>query len=283
MSSLNKGKEMRDPLNSFQPPEFKLSSMVVGWDSDIGKLGEAVTNFLRDKLDGQLFHEIEPGDYFPLVSVSIEDDMVQFPESKFYYCSRPNLVIFISAQPVFEHYQFLSQVLDVAQKYCCLKEIYSIGGIASLNTHSVPRQIFGAFNSLEVKEGLSSFDICNDLDFETPVGQKPTLNSYLLWTARRRNLTAIDLSIPVPFYFSYLDDYSAQKKILEFFNRRFQIEIDLSEFDEAIKLQNKKLDNLLYIYPEIQEYLTRLESNLRLSEDENSKMTKVIEEYLKSS
>lgn len=272
---------MRDPLKYFRKPEFKFSTMVVGWGSDIGKLGDAVTGFLKDKLHGQLFYEIEPDDYFPLGSVSIEDDLVQFPESKFYFCPRADLVIFSSSQPVFESYQFLSQVLDVAQKYCNIKELYAVGGVMSSNTHSIPRQIFGSFSSSEVKRELKLYDINNDLDYETPVGQKPTLNSYLLWAARKRNLAAIDLSVPVPFYYFSLDDYSAQKKILEFFNYRFHFELDLSEYDTAMKRQSQKLEDLLYSYPEIKDYFTRLESNLRLSEDENLRMVKVIADHLK--
>ncbi len=50
---------------------------------------------------------------------------------------------------------------------------------------------------------------------------------------------------------------------------------------KRLKRQNKKLNELLYIYPEINDYFMRLESNLHLSEEENLKMVKMIEEYLK--
>ena len=108
------------------------------------------------------------------------------------------------------------------------------------------------------------------------------MNSYLLWIARKRNLSCIDLSVPVPFYFAGVDDYTAQKKILEFFNLRFHVEIDLSEYDEAINRQSKKLDDMLYIYPEVKDFIKRLERNLRLSEDENLRMAKVVEGFLRS-
>ncbi len=273
---------MKEPLKLYRQLELNHSTMVVGWGSDMGRLGEAVTSCLINKLNGQLFYEIEPSDYFPLGSVTIEDDLVQFPESKFYLCSKNNLVIFISAQPTFELYKFLYQILDVAQNYCNVSEIYSIEGMPSLNTHTVPRQIFGSFNSTEVKEKLVSYDVYRDLDYETPPGQKPTLNSYLLWATRKRNLAGIDLSIPIPFYFVNLDDFKAQKKILEFFNQRFKIGIDLSDFDQAIIRQNTRLNEVLYNYPELNDYMARLESNLRLSEEENLKMVKIIEDYLKA-
>jgi proteasome assembly chaperone (PAC2) family protein len=146
---------MTDPLEFMAHPEFQCSSMVVGWEGDVGKLGESITDYLIKKLDGQLFYEIDPAEYFSLGGVTIEDDLVQFPESQFYICPKYNLVIFKSSPPTFEIYKFFKQILDIAEKYCKVREIYSIGGIVSLNPHTVPRQLLGTFSSKRIKEELS--------------------------------------------------------------------------------------------------------------------------------
>jgi len=171
---------MRDPLKFKAKPEFEFSSMVVGWGSDAGKLGEGVTDYLIKKLDGRLVYEIDPTEYFSLGGVTIEDDMVQFPESQFYACPGYNMVIFKSTPPSFELYKFFKQLLDIAEQRFKVREIYSIGGIVSLYTHSMPRQLLGTFSSTEVKEELNYIDIDSDLNYESPMGQKPTLNTYLL-------------------------------------------------------------------------------------------------------
>ena len=72
----------RKSLRIYRTPEFKTPSLVVGWSQDIGKLGPKVIDFLNKKLGAQGFCEIELSDFFPLGGVAIEDNIVQFPESK---------------------------------------------------------------------------------------------------------------------------------------------------------------------------------------------------------
>ncbi len=273
---------MNDPLKFMRQSEFRHTSMIVGWGADAGKLGEAVTDYLIKKLGGRLFHEIDPTEYYPLGGVTIEDDMVQFPESQFYVCSEWNLVIFKSTPPNFELYNFFKQILDIAERYCKVKDVYAVGGIVSFGPHTIPRQILGTFSTAGVKEGLGSVDIDSDLDYETPVGQKPTLNTYLLWAVRNRKISGINLWVPVPFYLISLDDPEAQKLVLEYFNRRFGFGFDLTEFDEAIRRQNEQINEAREIYPELDDYFGKLEGGFQLTEDEKMKLVKLVEEHLKA-
>jgi proteasome assembly chaperone (PAC2) family protein len=96
-------------------------------------------------------------------------------------------------------------------------------------------------------------------------------------------LAGVGLWVPVPFYLVALDDPKAQKKLMEYLNRRFKFEIDLKDFDASIIDQNRKINEIRNLNPEIDTYLTRIESNLNLSEDENIKLVSQVEEYLKQS
>lgn len=272
---------MTNSLKYQWKPEFAYSSLVVGWSGDAGNLGDAVANYLINNLSGRAFYEIDPADYFQLGGVTIENDMVQFPESKFYACPQHNLVIFKSTPPSYEYYQFFNHVLDIAEHRCNVKHIYTIGSMVSLNPHTVPRQILGTFSTVEAKIDLTSYDIDSSISYETTPGQKPALNSFFLWSSRKRNLVGVDLWVPVPFYLMSLPDPKSQKIILEFFDRRFQIGFDLREFDEEIIKQNRMINEVRNIYPDIDDCLERLENNITLSEDENMKLIKMIEEYIK--
>jgi proteasome assembly chaperone (PAC2) family protein len=257
------------------------ASLIVGWGGDTGKLGETIADYLIKKLEGHLFYEIDPEDFFPLGGITIEDDLVQFPESQFFVCPSYNLVIFKSATPSFEFYRYFTQMLDVAERYCKIREVLAIGGMVSLTSHTLPRQLLGTFNSEELKNEISVYDIDCDSSYETPPGQKPTLNSFLLWVSKRRSLAGMGLWVPVPFYLMSVDDPKAQKKIMEFLNQRFRWEIDLREFDDNIKDQDQRINEVRNLYPEIDTYFSRLEGNLPLSEDENLKLVKQVETYLK--
>ncbi|MDD5039285.1 MAG: PAC2 family protein [Dehalococcoidales bacterium] len=271
---------MSEHLKFSGQPELHRSSLVVGWSEDGSKLGTRVINYLNKKLGGQSFCEIEPVDFFPLGGVTIEDDIAQFPESKFYVCPGHDLVVFKSNPPRGEWYKFLNLVLDVAENYCHVKELHTFGAMVSLAAHTTPRELLCTFNSPEIKSDLSPYGLGRDWDFETPPGQRPTLNSFLLWAARRRNIPAVNLWVPIPFYLSTVADPKAQKKILEFLNQRLSLELDFNELNEEISWQSQKIARVRNDFPDINESINRLESNLMLSEEENAKLIRQIEASL---
>jgi proteasome assembly chaperone (PAC2) family protein len=264
-------------------PEFSTPAMVVGWTMDAGRLGSRVTDYLVSKLGGQAFCEIEPVDFFPLSGVTIVDDIVYFPESKFYACPERNLVVFQSTPPSYEWYRFLNLILDVAQDYCHVREIYNIGSMVALGAHTAPRQFFGTINSKEMKKELNSYSLAREVDYETPPGGKPTLNSYFLWTAKRRHIPAANLWVPVPFYLVSAEDPAAYYSILSFFDDRLGLGLDLTDLEEQARLQNEKIDQVRAAQPEVDRIIRKLEHGLRLEEGEGEKLAQEVGDFLRES
>lgn len=269
------------PFKIYGKPELESSFLVVAWSEDAGKLGTKVTNYLNEKLGGKEFGEIEPADFFPLGGVSVEDDVAQLPESKFYWCPEKNLVILKSNRPRSEWHQFLNLVLDVAEHYCRAKELYTIGGMVSLAAHTFPRELLAVANSPEMREILSQYDLARDMDYETPPGQRPTLNSFLLWVAKRRKVAAASLWVPIPFYLVAAEDSEAWRKTVEFLDRRFGLGIDFRDIDEDVARQNERIAELRSRSSEVDSYIRKLESNLGLTQEENEKLVKEVEELLR--
>jgi proteasome assembly chaperone (PAC2) family protein len=272
---------MNDLYKVSGQPELQSPSLVVGWSTDAGKLGSRVTDYLNKKLGSQDLGEIDPTEFFSLGGVTIEDDLIQFPESKFYSCPQNDLLIFKGNPPSYEWFKFINLILDAAGHYGAVKELYIIGGMVSLGAHTVPRELLAIFNSLELKQALSQYNLGRNMDYQTPPGQRPTLNSFLLWVARQRNIPGVSLWVPIPFYLVALEDPKAQKKLLEFFDQRFGLQVDFQDIDQEIRKQNEKIAQVRTLSPEIDEYISKLESNLRLSEKENEKLVKQIEEFLR--
>ncbi len=272
---------MKDPLKVSWQPQLQSPSLVVGWSGDAGELGAKVTDYLNRKLGGQSFCEIEPVEFFSLGGVTIQNDLVQFPESKFYACPKNDLLVFKSAPPSHEWYKFLNLILDIAENYCHVKELYTIGGMVSLGAHTAPRELLGTVNSPELKEALSHYNLAMGLYYETPPSQSPTLNSFLLWAAKRRNIPGVSLWVPIPFYLVAADDPKAQRRVLEFFNQRFDLGIDFSDLEEEIRHQNQVIAEVRNSFSDIDESIRKLESNLRLSEEESQRLVREIEKFLR--
>ncbi|OGO59955.1 MAG: hypothetical protein A2Z36_00100 [Chloroflexi bacterium RBG_19FT_COMBO_48_23] len=265
----------------FAKPKLESSSLVVAWNQDVGKVGPGVVGYLNRKLEGREFAEINPEGFFSLGGVSVEEDIAQFPESKFYWYPEKSLVIFKSDIPQYEWYGFLSLVLDIAEKYCKVKEIYTVGGMVSTAAHTTPRMLLSVANSAEMKMMLGHYELVSDMDYETQDGQRPTFSSFLLWAAKRRNIVGASLWVTLPFYLLAVADPQACKKLAEFFNGRLELGIDFSDIDEEIVSQNKEIAQVRNKFPELDDYISKLEGNVSLNVNESEKLVREIEEWLR--
>jgi proteasome assembly chaperone (PAC2) family protein len=269
-----------EPLQFSAQPKLRKPTLVIGWESDTAQLGARVTDYLIKNLNMQAFCDINPVEFFPLGGVAIENDIVQFPQSTFYACHEHNLIIFRSAIPRYEWYKFLNLIIDVAQEYYHVKEMYAVGGMVTLMPHTVSRDSWATFNSPQIKKALSPYQLSREMDFETPPGSRPTLNSYLLWIAKTRDLPAVNLWIPVPFYLMSNDDPGSHKKALEFIDNRLDLHLDFKDIDASIKQQNEKLERLRKSATEIDESIRKLENEQPISEEERENLVKAIDDCL---
>ena len=267
----------------FTRPKFDSSTVVVVWNQDVGRLGPKVADYLTGQLDGQELGEISPEGFFSLSGITVEDDIAQFPESKFYRCQNEDFVIFRSDIPRFDWYGFINLVLDIAEKYFKVKHIYTVGGMVLPSAHTTPRTLLSVVNSAEMKRMFGLYDVVHDMDYETREDQRPTFSSYLLWAAKMRDIPGACLWVPVPFYLMTVEDPQACKKVLEFFNRHLELNIDFADIDKEVAEQNKKIAQARSQFPELDGYITKLESNLGLTADEGEKLVKEMDELLRSS
>lgn len=272
---------MIELVQNISQPRFNNPALVVCWESDAGQLGEKLTEYLKRELNGEEFCRINPEDFFPLSGVAIEKDVVLFPESTFYAFPDRDIVILYSAIPRYEWFKFFNLVIDVALETCHARELYTIGGMVTLSAHTAPRDFWATFNSPQIKRSLESYQISREMEYETPPGGRPTLNSFLLWAAQQRGLHGATLWVPVPFYLAGNDDPSAQKKIMEFLDNRLNLRLNFARIDVEIMRQEERLARLRQEKPEIDRTLQKLEDNLALSETEHETLVKEIEEYLK--
>jgi len=265
----------KDLLRFSKTPKLQRPSLIAGWSKDAGKLGRKVIDFLNEKLASEQFCQIRPTGFFPLGGVEVENDVVQFPESTFYFCGRKDLIIFKTSEPQYEWYKFLNSVLDVAEMFNT-RILYTIGGTISLISHTSPRRIFTVFNQPELKKMFQDFGLV-DMDY----AGEPALSSCLLCAAKKRNIPGVSLWAEIPFYLARLEDPAAWKRVLEFFYQKFSLDIDLEEISQKIKTQNEEIYKLRRRSPVIDKYLSQLEGGFTLNEKEQERLAKEVYQSLK--
>jgi proteasome assembly chaperone (PAC2) family protein len=234
-----------------------------------------VIEYLNKKIKSKSFCEIEPVSFFSLGGVAIENNTAQFPESKLYCSERNDLVIFKGSEPRFERYRFLNAILDVAEHYCKVKELFTISSTVAPIAHTSSRRILTIFNQQQLQQKLQGYGL-EDMNWEGP----PAISSYLLWIAQRRGIPGVSLWPEIPFYLAAGEDFQAIKLTLSFLDKRFNLALDLRELDERISDQNIKIDQLREEDSEIDKYIGMLESELSLSEAEQVELTMKVTDLL---
>jgi len=262
-------------------PEISSSVMVIGWSEDTGKLGQITTDYLIKKLMCTELGEIKSLDFFPSPGVPSDDDVSHIPKSKFYYCQEKDLIIFKSWPPKFGWYRFMDAVLDLAE-YWHTKELYTISGMATSCAYTAPRDLLVSVNSPELKRTLSENNPLMNVINKTSSGQKPTLNSFLLWYAKRRSIVSADLCVMMPYYLTSINDAQSCKKPTELLDVRLNLGIDFRDLDEEISRQNEIIAQLRIHLPEIDSCIRKLESKMGLTSEENEELVREIRKSFRS-
>ena len=264
----------------YEVPRLQNPCLIVGWNQDVAGLGSKILEFLIKKLHAREFARINPAGFFSLAGVPVEENVIQFPQSKFYFCEENDLLIFHSDGPSQSHYEFLTMLLDVAGQSRAVQEMYTIGGIISLMPHTSPRTLSSVVNKQQLKQSLAEYGVHTNLEYETPVGARPTLSSFLLWMAQKRSIIGANLWVNIPFYLAALEDALACKQVLLFFNRRFNLGIDFADLDRETEQQNSLIAQLKEKDSEVHKNITMLERGIMLSEKESEALATKVAEFL---
>lgn len=270
----------KEPLRIDRDAVPDAAALIVGWTEDAARMGTGIIDYLSDRLGGEKFAEIEPEEFFPLGGVAVEADVARFPESRFYSCDEKGLVLLKSNPPRSEWFRFLNLVLDVADR-CRVREVYTVGAMVYMGAHTFPRELLALANSPGMKDLMAEHGLARDIDYESPPGQRPTLNSFLLWAARRRNIAAASLWVPVPFYLVGARDALAWQKVIEFLDERFDLGIDFTDIDEEAAAQETRMTELRTGSPDIDGYIRKLESGQGLTQEESEKLVGEVEDFLR--
>ena len=256
-------------------PKLENASLIVGWQRDAGGVATRVIDYMIESIKGEIFCEIEPVGFFQLGGIDIENDVAQFSGNIFLAGQMSNIILFIGNEPQFNHYKFLNVILDVAQHHCRIKELYTISSTVSSMPFNSPRKILAVYNAEELQKSLRNGELV-DMTWEGP----PALNSFLLFTAKMRHIPGVSLWPEIPFYLATVDDYRAQKVVLEFLNRRFNMNIGLGTLDEAIARQSREMLKLRKQDHEVDHYMRLIEENVSLSQEDSLDLANKVSQFL---
>ena len=124
-------------------------------------------------------------------------------------------------------------------------------------------------------------DIDTGMDYETSEGQRPTMNSFFMWMAKKRDIPSVSFWIPVPFYFAGVDDPQGWLQILESLDHQLELGLDFADLDKLVAGQEAKINRARTDNTELDDLFKRMETGQVLTPEENEKIVTDIEEILK--
>ncbi len=264
-----------DKVRFLRKPKFHQPRLLVGWEPDAGALGAGIITYLRQELKVEEFCRLSPLGYFPLGAVSIENDVVEFPTPTLYFSEKSNLILFHSTQPAQAQYEFLSLLLDLAEEFK-VRRIYTVGGLVSRIGHLERRRVLAVFNRPELREELSY----HSLSFVSYHGST-SMNGFLLWLAKRRDLRAVSLWGEVPFYLANREDPRMMEVMLKSLCQVLDLQVDLSRCRQRAEEQERRIAEIRRQSPRIDDYLEKVEKGLELTEEESLTLVREMEDLLR--
>jgi len=187
---------------------------------------------------------------------------LKFPGNHFYYVKNPlfhNLILFQGTEPHLRWNIFADLVLDLAEKFD-VHQIFTIGGTYDYIPHTYPPMVSALFNHEELKEKVIELGL-GLTEYSGPI----SIHTFILETAKKRGLKAVSLWGHAPQYLQTRNVKVACSVLRKLLNW-IEIEIDLSELENASHYFEEQVNHLVEQDPKLQEIISKLEEVYKRSE-----------------
>jgi proteasome assembly chaperone (PAC2) family protein len=200
----------------------------------MGHVGILAASYLRVKLNGQPYAEIDATPYFLPDAIEVQDGIGTIPpppRQTVYYIAEPPLLIFegeaqIAGEPGI---RIASELLDIAQT-AGVRTVFTGAAFATAMSYRQPAKVFGVATEATLRQRFINLGI-------EPLreGRISGLNGLLLGLAKSRALPAASFLATMPQYAIEAPNPKASKAIIEVFCKILNTTIDYTELDERIQ------------------------------------------------
>jgi len=238
-------KYWEEVIKIYKEPKLTNPSLVAAWPG-IANVALEAASYLRKELKAERFAEIEPLPFFDPSGVLIKDNLIQppsFPRSEFYHWKRGeakgDLIIFLGeAQPTSQSYELANKVLDLAQKFG-VRWVYTFAAALIPNFTDKPR-VWAAVTDSELLSELEGHGLDLKGDFFVA-----GMNGLLLSVAKERDMKGICLLGETPRFLGEVSNPAASQAVLQVLTKLLNIEIDMSELEEAASQARQELERIV--------------------------------------
>ena len=217
-------------------------TLLAGWPG-MGNVGVGAINYMRRQLGAKPFADIDMTEFFCHEEVVVEDSIAKLPEipsHTFYHVPDRDLIIFESEAQVAGQggITLMNRVLDVAEQLD-VQAIYTAAALAVPMRHTEDVQVFGISNRETLRDELIPHGV-----EVLKQGQISGLNGLLLGFADARKIPSACLLATMPHHVVAMPNPKASHEIVSVLSRLLDLEIDMTEMDEAVDEMSRVLEEI---------------------------------------
>jgi len=229
--------------------------MFAAWPG-MGNVGLICMDYIRRKLEAELFAEIDMSPFFTPDSIIVHNGLAQLPDipsSLFHYRKNPDLIIFESNAQVGgrDGIAIIKIILDIARQFR-VPRIFTAAAFAQPMSHADASQVLCACNNDNLLNVLKQHGVV-----PMPDGYIAGLNGLLLGVAASSSIDAACFLGTIPSYASNLSYPKASLEIVKTMAKLLNIEPDLAELEQGVAEIDRQLsaieDRIREYFPSVTE------------------------------
>ncbi len=227
-------------IKIFKSIQFSTAPIMFAAWPGMGNVGIIAMDYLRTKLNAQVFAEIDMASFFIPDSIIVKDGNAQLPEipgALFYFQNNPDVIIFESNAQVVgkDGITIIKTILSLADKFN-VKQIYTAAAYAQPMSHNAPSKVHYAINHPSLLNKIKKYQVS-----AMPDGYIAGLNGLLLGIAATQDINACCFLGTIPSFASNLSYPKASLEIIKTFENILNIKLDHKELEDSIAIVNRQL------------------------------------------
>ena len=254
-----------------EKPTLHKPYLIIGFEGwpNAAEVSSFALQHLIDSLEAKKFASIPTENFYQISSLRpmavikggrlIE---LKSPGNHFYYVKNPlsnDLILFYGVEPHLRWNVFADLLLDLAERFHVM-QIFTIGGTYDYIPHTYPPMVSALFNHEELREKVIQAGL-GLTEYSGPI----SIHTFILEAAKKRDLKAVSLWGHAPQYLQTKNvkvACSVLKRLIDL----TQIEVDLSELENASEYFEQQVNHLVEHDPKLQEIIGKLEEVYKGSE-----------------
>jgi len=254
-----------------EKPTLHKAYLIIGFEGwpNAAEVSSFALQHLIDSLEAKKFASIPTENFYQISSlrpmaVIKEGRLIELksPGNHFYYVKNPlsnDLILFYGVEPHLRWNVFADLLLDLAERFHVM-QIFTIGGTYDYIPHTYPPMVSALFNHEELREKVIQAGL-GLTEYSGPI----SIHTFILEAAKKRDLKAVSLWGHAPQYLQTKNvkvACSVLKRLIDL----TQIEVDLSELENASEYFEQQVNHLVEHDPKLQEIIGKLEEVYKGSE-----------------